>query len=115
MAKVKSTVASEVLIRILGVIICIEDYFNALVIGGDIDSGHGLIQGIPIETVLHIVSGSASVKLHAHFVSQLPYALIAASIAALSYIAYGLADMILLSYGVIAPGLEAYVKLVQSP
>ncbi|MFW6285350.1 MAG: Na+/H+ antiporter NhaC family protein, partial [Bacillota bacterium] len=82
----------------------------AAVLGGAVFGDHSS----PVSDTTVLSATGAGAKLHAHFISQLPYALISALIAALAYLVYGLSGMLLLAYAVMAIGLFLYVKLTKA-
>lgn len=77
----------------------------AAVLGGAVFGDHAS----PVSDTTVLSATGARSKLHAHFISQLPYALISASIAAIGYLIYGLSHMVILSYIFIVIALFAFV------
>lgn len=78
----------------------------AAVLGGCVFGDHAS----PVSDTTVLSSTGAQSTLHAHFVSQLPYAGITAGMAALGYLLYGLTGILLLSYALIAVLLFLFVK-----
>lgn len=78
----------------------------AAVLGGAVFGDHSS----PVSDTTVLSATGARSTLHAHFISQLPYALIAALIASLAYLAYGLTHVIFVGYIVIAILLFVFVK-----
>jgi Na+/H+ antiporter NhaC len=78
----------------------------AAVLGGAVFGDHAS----PVSDTTVLSATGARSKLHAHFISQLPYALISASIAAIGYLIYGLSHMVILSYIFIVIALFIFVK-----
>lgn len=70
----------------------------AAVLGGAVFGDHAS----PVSDTTVLSATGARSKLHAHFISQLPYALIAAVIAVLSYLVYGLSHNLILGYVTVA-------------
>jgi tetracycline resistance efflux pump len=70
----------------------------AAVLGGAVFGDHSS----PVSDTTVLSSTGAQSTLHSHFISQLPYALITAGIAAFGYLIYGLTQMLLLAYVAIA-------------
>lgn len=78
----------------------------AAVLGGAVFGDHAS----PVSDTTVLSATGARSKLHAHFISQLPYALISASIAAIGYLIYGLTHTIIFSYIFILIALVIFVK-----
>ena len=70
----------------------------AAVLGGAVFGDHAS----PVSDTTVLSATGARSKLHAHFISQLPYALIAALIAALAYLIYGITHNLILGYITVA-------------
>lgn len=79
----------------------------ASVLGGAVVGDHSS----PVSDTTVLSATGARSKLHAHFISQLPYVMVASGIAALGYLMYGLTEIIFLSYIVLAIGLTVFVYL----
>jgi len=77
----------------------------AAVLGGAVFGDHCS----PISDTTVLSATGAQSTLHSHFISQLPYALITAGIASIGYLVYGLSEMLLLSYIVMAIALFVFV------
>lgn len=84
----------------------------AAVLGGAVFGDHSS----PVSDTTVLSSTGAQSTLHAHFVSQLPYALITAGIAALGYLFFGILHIflanwisLLLTYGLVGAGLFLFV------
>jgi len=78
----------------------------AAVLGGAVFGDHSS----PVSDTTVLSATGARSTLHAHFISQLPYALVAAFIATLGYLVYGLTEMLIFSYLLIAVLLFLFVK-----
>ena len=78
----------------------------AAVLGGAVFGDHAS----PVSDTTVLSAAGARSTLHSHFISQLPYAAIAAGIAALAYLVQGLTSSVLLGYLVIAVMLFLFVK-----
>lgn len=81
----------------------------AAVLGGAVFGDHCS----PVSDTTVLSSAGAQSTLHAHFISQLPYALVSASIASVGYLVYGLSEMLVLSYVAMAVGLFLFVKYIK--
>jgi len=79
----------------------------AAVLGGAVFGDHSS----PVSDTTVLSATGARSTLHAHFISQLPYALVAAGIAALAYLAYGLTHIVFVGYLVMAILLFLFVRL----
>jgi Na+/H+ antiporter NhaC len=66
----------------------------AAVLGGAVFGDHAS----PVSDTTVLSATGAQSTLHAHFISQLPYALISASFAALSYLLFGFTNSLILTY-----------------
>ena len=64
----------------------------------------------PVSDTTVLSATGARSTLHSHFITQLPYALVTAGIAALGYLAYGISESLLVSYLVIAVFLFLFVR-----
>ncbi|MFW6298807.1 MAG: Na+/H+ antiporter NhaC family protein [Bacillota bacterium] len=82
----------------------------AAVLGGAVFGDHSS----PVSDTTVLSATGAGSKLHAHFISQLPYSITAALIAAVAYLVYGLSGFLLLGYAVMAIGLFLFVKLTKA-
>ena len=78
----------------------------AAVLGGAVFGDHSS----PVSDTTVLSATGARSTLHAHFISQLPYALISALIAAIAYLAYGLTHVVFVGYVVMAILLFVFVK-----
>jgi len=78
----------------------------AAVLGGAVFGDHSS----PVSDTTVLSATGARSKLHAHFISQLPYALVAALIASLAYLMYGLTHMVWVGYLVMALLLFLFVR-----
>lgn len=81
----------------------------AAVLGGAVVGDHAS----PVSDTTVLSATGAQSSLDAHFISQLPYVLVSASLAAIGYLLYGLTSIVWLSYVVIIIGLVIFVKLTQ--
>ncbi|MFU8793585.1 MAG: Na+/H+ antiporter NhaC family protein [Acholeplasmataceae bacterium] len=81
----------------------------AAVLGGAVFGDHSS----PVSDTTVLSATGAQSTLQAHFISQLPYALITAGFAAIGYLVYGLTGVLIISYVVIAILLLVFVKLYQ--
>lgn len=79
----------------------------AATLGGSVFGDHAS----PVSDTTVLSSTGAQSTLHAHFVSQLPYALMTAGIAAMGYLVYGLLGNLVLSYITIITLLTGFVFL----
>jgi tetracycline resistance efflux pump len=79
----------------------------AAVLGGAVFGDHSS----PVSDTTVLSATGARSTLHSHFISQLPYALFAALFAALGYLLYGLTEILILSYLLIAVLLFLFVKV----
>jgi len=78
----------------------------AAVLGGAVFGDHSS----PVSDTTVLSATGARSTLHSHFITQLPYALVAAFIAAMGYLVYGLTEMLVLGYVIIAILLFLFVK-----
>lgn len=78
----------------------------AAVLGGAVMGDHSS----PVSDTTVLSATGARSSLHAHFISQLPYALVSALFAAIGYLVYGLTHRLYLGYLVIALLLFLFVK-----
>lgn len=78
----------------------------AAVLGGAVFGDHSS----PVSDTTVLSATGARSTLHSHFITQLPYALVAAFIAAMGYLVYGLTEMLVLGYVIIAILLFVFVK-----
>jgi len=83
--------------------------FIAAVLGGAVFGDHAS----PVSDTTVLSATGAQSKLHAHFISQLPYVLISAGIAALSYMTYGLFESLALSYFVLILGIVVFALVLK--
>jgi len=81
----------------------------AAVLGGAVVGDHAS----PVSDTTVLSATGAKSTLHAHFVSQLPYVLSSASIAALAYLVFGLTEWIALAYLVILVSLGLFVYVTK--
>lgn len=81
----------------------------AAVLGGAVVGDHSS----PVSDTTVLSSTGAQSSLHAHFISQLPYVMIATGIAAVGYLIFGLTQILILSYVVMAPLLFLYVYITR--
>ena len=79
----------------------------AAVLGGAVFGDHSS----PVSDTTVLSATGARSTLHSHFITQVPYALVTALIAALGYFIYGLTGFVILSYLVLGVGLAAFVVL----
>ncbi len=77
----------------------------AAVLGGAVVGDHSS----PVSDTTVLSATGAQSTLYAHFISQLPYVLVTAGIAALGYLMYGFTQMIVLSYAVLIIGVVVFV------
>ncbi|MFP4078713.1 MAG: Na+/H+ antiporter NhaC family protein [Candidatus Izemoplasmataceae bacterium] len=82
----------------------------AAVLGGAVFGDHSS----PVSDTTVLSATGAGAKLHAHFISQLPYAIMSALIATVAYLVYGLSGVLMLAYAVMILGLFLYVKLTKA-
>jgi len=66
----------------------------AAVLGGAVFGDHSS----PVSDTTVLSATGAQSTLHSHFITQLPYALVTAGIAAFGYLIYGLTEMLLVAY-----------------
>ncbi len=78
----------------------------AAVLGGAVFGDHSS----PVSDTTVLSATGARSTLHSHFITQLPYALVAAFIAAMGYLVYGLTEILVLGYVIIAILLFVFVK-----
>lgn len=78
----------------------------AAVLGGAVFGDHSS----PVSDTTVLSATGARSTLHSHFISQLPYALIGALIAAVSYLAYGLTHSLIVAYVVLIVLLFVFAK-----
>lgn len=78
----------------------------AAVLGGAVFGDHSS----PISDTTVLSATGARSTLHSHFISQLPYALVTAGIAAFGYLVYGLTEILVLSYLIIAILIFLFTK-----
>lgn len=78
----------------------------AAVLGGAVFGDHSS----PVSDTTVLSATGARSTLHSHFITQLPYALVTAFIAAMGYLVYGLTEMLVLGYVAIAILLFLFVK-----
>jgi len=83
--------------------------FIAAVLGGAVFGDHSS----PVSDTTVLSATGAQSTLHSHFVSQLPYALATAGIAAVGYLMYGLIHVLFLAYLVMAILLAVYVYFLR--
>ncbi|MGM0436469.1 MAG: Na+/H+ antiporter NhaC family protein [Bacillota bacterium] len=83
--------------------------FIAAVLGGAVFGDHAS----PVSDTTVLSATGAQSKLHAHFISQLPYVLISAGIASLAYVTYGLFESLLLSYLVLIIAITLFAVLLK--
>jgi len=79
----------------------------AAVLGGAVVGDHSS----PVSDTTVLSATGAQSTLYAHFISQLPYVMITAGIAALGYLVYGITQIIVLSYLVLIIGVIIFVML----
>jgi len=79
----------------------------AAVLGGAVFGDHSS----PVSDTTVLSSTGAQSTLHAHFISQLPYAFVTAAIAAAGYLVYGIFQWLIISYLVMALLLVLFVKV----
>ncbi len=79
----------------------------ASVLGGAVVGDHSS----PVSDTTVLSSTGAQSTLHAHFISQLPYVLVTAGIAALGYLLFGLTEILFLSYLLMLTLLIVFVIL----
>ncbi|MFP4286688.1 MAG: Na+/H+ antiporter NhaC family protein [Candidatus Izemoplasmataceae bacterium] len=82
----------------------------ASVLGGAVVGDHSS----PVSDTTVLSATGAQSSLDAHFISQLPYVLVSASIASIGYLLYGLTSILFLSYIVMIIGLYIFVKLTKA-
>ena len=82
----------------------------AAVLGGAVFGDHSS----PVSDTTVLSSTGARSKVHAHFISQLPYAMITAFIAAIGYLMFGLFQNLIVSYLVMAGLFVVFVKLFKT-
>ena len=70
----------------------------AAVLGGAVFGDHSS----PVSDTTVLSATGAQSTLHSHFITQLPYALLTAGIAAFGYLVYGLTEMLLVAYLAVA-------------
>lgn len=78
----------------------------AAVLGGAVFGDHSS----PVSDTTVLSATGARSTLHSHFITQLPYALTTAFIAAVGYLVYGLTEILLLGYVAVAILLFLFVK-----
>ncbi|ERJ11314.1 Na+/H+ antiporter NhaC family protein [Haloplasma contractile] len=81
----------------------------AAVLGGAVFGDHCS----PVSDTTVLSATGARSTLQAHFISQVPYALITAGIASIGYLVYGLSEMLLLAYIVMAIVLFIFVRFMK--
>lgn len=81
----------------------------AAVLGGAVFGDHCS----PVSDTTVLSATGARSTLHSHFVSQLPYALITAGIASLGYLVFGLTEILILSYVIMAVALFLFVYFLK--
>ncbi|TNF08946.1 MAG: Na+/H+ antiporter NhaC family protein [Bacillota bacterium] len=77
----------------------------AAVLGGAVFGDHAS----PVSDTTVLSATGAQSTLHAHFISQLPYALISALLASLSYVLYGITESLIITYLFMALSLAGFV------
>ena len=77
----------------------------AAVLGGAVFGDHSS----PVSDTTVLSATGAQSTLHSHFITQLPYALVTAGIAAFGYLIYGLTEMLLVAY--LAVGIVLFLMV----
>lgn len=83
--------------------------FIAAVLGGAVFGDHAS----PVSDTTVLSATGAGSKLHAHFISQLPYVLVSAGIASLGYVTYGLFESLFLSYLVLIISISLFIVFLR--
>ncbi|MFH5881097.1 Na+/H+ antiporter NhaC family protein [Liberiplasma polymorphum] len=81
----------------------------AAVLGGAVVGDHSS----PVSDTTVLSATGARCTLHAHFISQLPYVAIATGIAAIGYLVFGVTQLLIVSYIVMAPLVFLYVYITR--